>query len=133
MRILKAVLTYLGLSIASLVGFIFAFLEFRSLFAGDFLLMNSPFFGALAYFLRGLYYLLIITLCVFIVLFRTHNKKICIILFAAAVSLLVGALISLAFYDYFVSLVVILVTAILVVITSIGFFKKEDKPCCCAE
>ena len=129
MKILKAVLTYLGLGIASIVGFLFAFLELRSLFAGDFLLFNHPFLGALAYFLRGLYFLLIITLCVFIVLFRTRNKKICIILFAAAISLLIGAFLSLIFYDYYVSLVIIVVTAILVLITSIGFFKKEGQQC----
>ena len=126
MRILKAALVYLGLAIASLVALVFAFVELRSLFAGDFLLMNSPFLGALAYFLRGLYFLLIITLCVFIVLFRLNHKKICIILFASAIALFIGAFISLVFYDYYVSLVIILITSILVAITAIGFFKKEQ-------
>ena len=126
MKILKAVLVYLGLTIASLVALVFAFVELRSLFAGDFLLMNSPFLGALAYFLRGLYFLLIITLCVFIVLFRLNHKKICIILFASAITLFIGAFISLVFYDYYVSLVIILITSILVAITAIGFFKKEQ-------
>ena len=116
MRILKA----------ALVALVFAFVELRSLFAGDFLLMNSPFLGALAYFLRGLYFLLIITLCVFIVLFRLNHKKICIILFASAIALFIGAFISLVFYDYYVSLVIILITSILVAITAIGFFKKEQ-------
>ena len=126
MKILKAVLVYLGLAIVSLVALVFAFVELRSLFAGDFLLMNSPFLGALAYFLRGLYFLLIITLCVFIVLFRLNHKKICIILFASAIALFIGAFISLVFYDYYVSLVIILITSILVAITAIGFFKKEQ-------
>ena len=126
MRILKAALVYLGLAIASLVALVFAFVELRSLFAGDFLLMNSPFLGALAYFLRGLYFLLIITLCVFIVLFRLNHKKICIILFASAIALFIGAFISLVFYDYYVSLVIILITSILVAITAIGFLKKEQ-------
>ena len=129
MRILERVLVYLGLTLASIVALLFTFVEWRSLFAGDFLLFNSPFLGALSYFLRGLYFLLILTLCVFIVLFRTHHKKICIILFAGAVSLLVGALLSLFFYDYYVSLVIILVTSILVAITAIGFFKKEEQSC----
>jgi len=125
MRILKALPVYLCLVLATLVGLSFAFVEFRSLFAGDFLLFNNPLLGAFAYLLRGLYFLLIITLCVFIVLFKTHHKKICIILFAGAVSLLIGALLSLLFYDYYISLVIIFVTVLLVVITSIGYFKKE--------
>ena len=130
MRILERVLVYLGLALASIVGTLFLFVEWRSLFADDFLLFNNPFLGALSYFLRGLYFLLIITLCVFIVLFRTHHKKICIILFAGAVSLLAGAFLSLLFYDYYVSLVIILVTSILVAITAIGFFKKEEGQTC---
>ena len=133
MKILERVLVYLGLTLASIVALLFTFVEWRSLFAGDFLLFNSPFLGALSYFLRGLYFLLILTLCVFIVLFRTHHKKICIILFAGAVSLLVGAFLSLFFYDYYVSLVIILVTSILVAITAVGFFKKEEGQSCSIE
>ena len=129
MKILKIVLVYLGITIASIVGFLFTFLEWRSLFAGDYLLFNNAFVGALAYFLRGLYFFLIITLCVFIVLFRVFKKKICIILFAASISLLIGAFLSLVFYDYYVSLIIILVTSILVAITSVGFFKKEEQTC----
>ena len=130
---MKNVLLYIGLGLASLVALLFAFVEFRSLFAGDFLLFNNAFLGALAYFLRGLYFLLIITLVVFIILFKTHQKKICIILFAGAISLFVGACLSLLFYEYFVSLVIMFITLILVVITSIGFFKKEEaeaSSCC---
>ena len=133
MRILERVLVYLGLALASIVALLFTFVEWRSLFAGDFLLFNNPFLGALSYFLRGLYFLLILTLCVFIVLFRTHHKKICIILFAGAVSLLVGAFFTLLFYEYYVSLVIILVTSILVAITAVGFFKKEDQQSCSIE
>lgn len=130
MRLVKSILVYLGVAIASLIALVFAFIELRSLFAGDFLLFNNPFLGAMAYILRGLYFLLIITLCVFIVLFRIHNKKICIILFAAAISSLIGAFLSLIFYDFIVSLVIIVINGILVVITSVGFFKKEKQEAC---
>ena len=129
MRTFKSVLLYIGLTLISIVASVFAFVELRSLFAGDFRLFNNAFLGGLSYFLRGLYFLLIFTLCVFIVLFRTHHKKICIILFASAVSLLIGALLSLMFYEYYVSLVLILITGILVIITSVGFFGKEECPC----
>lgn len=130
MRLVKSILVYLGVAIASLISLVFAFVELRSLFAGDFLILNNPFLGALAYLLRGLYFLLIIALCVFIILFRTHKKKICIILFGAAISLLIGALLSLIFYDYYISLVIIFITLILVAITAIGFFKKEEQSSC---
>ena len=132
MKVVKTILVSLGLFITSLVAIVFTFVEFRCLFAGDFLLMNSPFIGFLAYFFRGFYYLSIITLCVFIVLFMTHKKKICIILFATAVALFIGALLTFIFYDWFVSLAVVAITLIPLIITSIGFFKKDDtKECKC--
>ena len=130
MKALKNVLLYTSLTLVSIVAFIFGFVEFRSLFAGDFCLFNNVFVGFLTYFFRGFYFLLIITLVVFIILFKTHHKKICIILFAGALSLFVGALLTLLFYDYFVSLAIIFITALLVIITSVGFFQK-DKPESC--
>ena len=128
MKLVKSILIYVGLGLSSILATVFAFVELRSLFAGDFLLFNIPFVGAMSYLFRGLYYLFIIALCVFIVLFRTHHKKICIILFATSVALFIGAGISFIFYDYYISLVVVLITLIPLVITSIGFFKKEPKP-----
>ena len=130
MNILKNILLYACLTIVSVVALVFAFVEFRSLFAGDFSLFNNAFVGFLTYLFRGLYFLLIITLVVFIILFKTHQKKICVILFAGAVSLLIGALLTLLFYDYFVSLVIIFITALLVGVTGVGFFSKEKPDSC---
>ena len=129
MKIVKAILLYAGLTIASLVGLIFMFVEFRSLFAGDFTLFDNQFLGFLTYLCRGLYFASIIALCVFIVLFRARKKKICIVLFMMALALLVGALLTLIHFAYYISLVLVAVTSILVIITAIGFFKKEEDKC----
>lgn len=129
MKIVKVILLYAGLTIASLVGLIFIFVEFRSLFAGDFTLFDNQFLGFLIYLCRGLYFASIIALCVFIVLFRAHKKKICIVLFIMALALLVGALLTLIHFAYYISLVLVAVTSILVIITAIEFFKKEEDKC----
>ena len=132
MKVVKTIFISLGLFITSLLAIVFGFVEFRCLFAGDFLLMNNPAIGFLTYFFRGFYFLSIITLCVFIVLFMTHKKKICIILFADSIALFVGALLTFFFYDWFVALAVVAITLIPLIITSIGFFKKDDtKECRC--
>ena len=129
MKLLKSILVYLGLGISMLLAFIFMFLEFRSLFAGDFTLMSNPTSSFFAILFRGLYFLSIIALAVFIILFRTHNKKICIILFAISIALFIGSLLSFIHFHLPVALAIVAINVIHVVITSIGFFKKEKDTC----
>ena len=127
MRILKNILLYVALVLVIIIAFAFAFIELRTLFAGDFKLFNNAVSGGFAYFFRGLYFLMIIALSVTIIIFNIKHKKICIILFAGALSLFVGALFTFLFYDYFVTLAILFINLILVGITSVGFFKKEQQ------
>ena len=127
MKILKNVLVYVALSIVTIVSLVFAFVELRALFAGDHLLFNNAFIGGLAYLMRGLYYLFIIALCVFIVIFRIKHQKINLVLWLTSLSIFIGAFMTLAFYDYYISLVIIFVTSLPLLITSLGFFLKKEK------
>ena len=126
MKIVKSILVYIGLVIASLIAIVFGFLQIRSLFAGDYSLMNNSTISFLGYLFRGLYFLSILALSIAIVVFRIKQKKICIILFMSSLALLVGAILSFIHFEYYVSLVVIFVCLILAIITLIGFFKKEE-------
>ena len=74
MNKLKSVLVFLGAGLAILVSFIFAFLELRSLFAGDFTLMNNSAMSFFVYLFKGLYFLSIIALAIFIIIFKVKNK-----------------------------------------------------------
>ena len=125
MKIVKTILFYLGITVASLVALVFAFVELRSLFAGDFTLMHDGFAYLLGSIFRSLYFLSIIALGVFHILFRIKKKPVCIVLFALCISLLIGAFLSFIFYDYFITLAIIFINLILATITFIGFFKKE--------
>ena len=119
-----------------LMGFLaipFMFVEFRAFFSFDFMYTNNPFVSGLAYFLRGIYFLLIFVQALFTILFIANKKKICIILFATQVSLFIGALLSLLFYEYYISLILIFITLVMLVIISIGFFKKEKQACLIAK
>ena len=98
MSLPKRILVFALLGIVSLIAFIFFFLEFRSLLAGDYLLFNYPFMGAMAYLFRSLYFLMIITLAIFIVLFILKGKKMCVVLLAFGGANVLGALLSLVFY-----------------------------------
>ena len=125
MNKLRAILTYIGASLAIVVGLIFAFLEFRSLLTGDFTLMNIPVASLFTYLCKGLYFASIIVLSVFVIIFTAKKKDICLVLFACSIALFIGAFITLIHFEYYVSLVIILVTAILVGVTASSFFKKK--------
>ena len=129
MKTLKNILLYIVLGLMGFIAIPFMFVELRNFFSFEFVNLNNPFLSGLGYFLRAMYFFLILTLSVFIILFIINNKKICIILFATSVSLFIGALLSLLFYEYYISLILIFITLVQLIIISIGFFKKEQKAC----
>ena len=131
MKTLKTVLVCLVLGLIGLVSVPFIFVEFRNFFSLDFLYMHNAFTAGLAYFLRGIYFLLILALSVFTILFTIAKKKYCIILFATGASLLVGAVLSFLFYEYYVSLILFFITLIQSIIISYGFFKKDEEAKSC--
>ena len=133
MRILKNVLLYIVFGLMGLIAIPFMVVEFRNFFTFEFGYMNNPFVSGLAYLLRAIYFLLILTLAVFSILFIINKKKFCIILFATGVSLFIGALLSLFLYEWYISLIIIFITLVQLIIISIGFFKKEKDTCLIAK
>ena len=133
MKTLKNILIYIVMGLMGFIAIPFMFVEFRAFFSFDFMYTHNPFVSGLAYFLRGIYFLLIFVQALFTILFIANNKKICIILFATQVSLFIGALLSLLFYEYYISLILIFITLVMLVIISIGFFKKEKQACLIAK
>ena len=125
MKTFKSILMYVGLSLTALIAFVFMFLEMRSLFAGDFTLMENELLGFLTYLFKGLYFLSIVALAVSILIFKIRSKKICIILFMSSIGLLIGSFITFIYFVYFISFVIVFINAILVAITSIEFLKKD--------
>jgi len=125
MKLLKKILSFIGLGFVILVGLSFAFINFRSLFAGDFILMNNQFNGFLSCFMRGIYFLSVIGLCVLILIYLIKALKINIVIFVFSVATLLGATYSFAFYEYYVALVLIAIFGIPVLISALNFFKNR--------
>ena len=125
----KKILHFIFLGLMGLIAVPFMFIEFWNLFSFEFVNTNDPFFTAFSYLSRGMYFFLIFTLSVFTILFIIGKKKFCIILFATGVALFIGALLSLLFYEYYISLIIIFATLVQLIIISIGFFKKEKQAC----
>ena len=133
MKTLTNILIYIVMGLMGFVAIPFMFVEFRAFFSFDFMYTHNPFVSGLAYLLRRIYFLLIFVQALFTILFIANKKKICIILFATQVSLFIGALLSLLFYEYYISLILIFITLVMLVIISIGFFKKEKQACLIAK
>ena len=50
------ILSFIGLGISILFSLVFAFIELRTLFAGDWSLFNSPVLGFFSYFFRSIFF-----------------------------------------------------------------------------
>ena len=133
MKTLKNILIYIVMGLMGFIAIPFVFVEFRAFFSFDFIYTHNPFVSGLAYLLRGIYFLLILAQSVFAILFMVNKKKFCIILFATQLSLFIGALLSLLFYEYYISLIIIFITLVQLVIIAFGFFKKEKGACLIAK
>ena len=125
MRVLKNIIFYIGVSLVILVALVFSFLEIRSIFAGDFTLMNNKAASFFAYFFKALFFLLLIAESVALIVYKAKKIKIDIILFMGSSGLLIGAFLTFAYFQFIVAFLLTVLTLILVMITSIGHFSKE--------
>ena len=120
MKILKKVLLYFIYAFTGIVSLPFIFVEFRNFFSFEFVYMNNAALNGIAYLARAIYFLLILALAVFTILFIASKRKFCIILFATSLALFSGALLSLIFFEYYVSLVLIAITLLQLVPITVG-------------
>ena len=124
---LRKILYFVGTGFAALIALVFAFVEIRCLFAGDFTLMNNPASSFFGYMFRGIFYLGILALAIVLIVFKIRGKEINELLFLASIGLFIGSFITFIFYDYYVTLIVIFITLILGFITSINIFYFQRK------
>ena len=125
MQKLKNIVFCVGISLMVLLSTVFAFVEIRPLFFGDFLLMNNPTISFLKYLFRGLYYLGLVAFACILLCFKTSNTKINLIVFTFGLSLFVGGCFCFFFYDFYIALVPVAIATILCVLAGHEFFKKE--------
>ena len=126
MKTFLRILKYIAVSIFSLIGLLLFFLNIRSIFAGDFLLMNSGASSFFSYLFRALYFASMLFLSFAVIAFDIKKKKICIVLLSTNVALIIGALISLFYYHLIVALLVIFVNLLMLAVTLPGYLKKES-------
>ena len=105
MKILKSILLYASSVLAGLVALVFAFLEIRAVFAGDIKLMENPVGIAFSYIFRFVFYALMLTSVVLLIIRYIKKKPFDLLDMLFNAALIGGSFLSLLYYDWFISLV----------------------------
>ena len=125
MRLAGKIFTYIGLALVVVVGVAFAFIELRSLFAGDFSLFNNPASAFFKYLCRGLYYVSLVGASILTIVLLIKNKKSNVYVATFTAALLIGSCFTFIFYQYYFAIGVILMALILFLIDYVYLPKKE--------
>ena len=113
MKLAGKILSYVGLTLCTIVGVAFAFIELRSLFAGDFTLFNNPVSSFVRYFFRGLYYLSLVAASIWTIITLIKRKETNVYGVVISASLLISSGFSIIFYEYYIAIAVMVVALIL--------------------
>ena len=122
MKLVGRIISYFFLIVVVLLSLVFAFVELRSLFAGDFALFNSSALGFFQYLFRGLFFLFISGYCIYLFIYFLNNKILGFGHYVIAGALLVSSLFTIFFYVLNVYLACIALAAIPVIIVALRKF-----------
>ena len=129
MRQAGKILSYIGLGLVVLIGLVFAFIELRSLFAGDFSLFNNPASAFFRYLFRGLYYLAIVGMAIVTIVTLIRKKETNVYLTVVSASLLISSGFTVIFYQFYFAIGVMVVCLILFGVNFAYLSKKvNDTP-----
>ena len=109
MKLVGRIICAILLTITILFGAVFAFIELRSLFAGDYSLMNSPAIGFVTYLFRGLFFVILIVFSLVLLVTYLKNGKMDFINYFIGSLLLIGSISSVFFYSTYVYFAVIFI------------------------
>ena len=109
---ISKIIAYVGLGLTILFSLIFTFIEFRSLFASDFTLFNNPVVGLFSYLFRGLFFIDLIALSVFIIIYMSKEHKSYAGTLIVSGSLFVASYFTVFFYAWYIAFIIILITLI---------------------
>lgn len=109
MKLVGRIICSILLSITILFSLVFAFIELRSLVAGDYSLMNNVTISFVTYLFRGLYFVILASFSIFLLGIYLKDKEVAFIYYFIGGCLLIGSIFSIAFYSTYVYFVIILI------------------------
>lgn len=113
MKLVARIINIVLLSITIILSIVLAFIELRSLFAGDYSLFNNPATGFVGYLFRGLYFVIILVFSIFLLIIYLTNKEMKFIYYFIGMLLLIGSLFTVFFYSTYIYFLVILITLLM--------------------
>lgn len=108
MRLFRNILAFFALGLSTIVSLAFTFVELRPIFAGDFNLMEDPGLSIAGYLFRAFFYILMVVNAVLIAINIIKGNKLDLFGLIFNAALVTVAFVSLIFYEWYVSLAVIL-------------------------
>lgn len=112
MKTFRKIISSFFLIIASLVALVFAFVELRALFAGDFLLMNSVGAAFVAYLSRGLFFVILSGYAICILVSILKYNGVAPSHYVVAPTIVIASIFTVFFYTQWIYWVVILLALI---------------------
>lgn len=112
MKTFHKIVSSFFLILVSLLAFVLAFIELRALFAGDFLLMNSLGAAFIAYLCRGLFFVILgsYNICVLLTIIKRNGAS--PTHFLIAPFMLLASLFSLFFYTQWIYWLVVFIALV---------------------
>ena len=112
MKLVRRIISCFFLALGALIALVFAFVELRALFAGDFLLMNLKGAAFIGYLMRGLFFVIVsgYSICLIVALAKSDNVSISHYFVAPAI--LISSLFSIFFYTQYIYFLVIFIALI---------------------
>lgn len=122
MKLVGRIISYFFLVVVALLSLVFAFVELRSLFAGDFTLFNSVGLGFCQYLFRGLFFVSLSGYCIYLLVYFLRNKILGFGHYVIAGALLVCSIFTIFFYVLYVYFACIALAVIPVIIVALRKF-----------
>lgn len=124
MKKLFAVLKCVGASFVGIISLVFAFIEIRPLFAGDWKLMEVPAVSFIEYLLRAIFFLFMFVnaLKAFLCVIKQRGLSLTAIIFNGAI--IAASAVTFLFYEWYISLILVVLNSLMMVIR---IFIKDER------
>ncbi len=114
MKILRAVFSWIGIVISVVLSLALGFVEGRTLFSGDWKLAENPALAGFGYAMRLLYFVLLLVFAVLAILNEVSSSfKLGPLAILAPCALVIGAVASFLFYQWYFCAALIFATGLL--------------------
>jgi len=124
---IQRILSFVLLGLAIIITIAFAFIELRSTFAGDFLLMNDTAKSFVGYIARAIFYLAMLTNVILVLINKIMKKRTQYYVLVLSAALVAGSIPLFFFYMFYIALAVFVINVLVATIALVRISSYETK------